>query len=140
MRGMSIVWRNLGLDAILMAVLLLLYKGLDPFTDRSPVARVVRLVLATALLIGVLPGSYLHTVLRRLSPRVEAAPKWVVLAAGIAFPLLGLFLSAQMAYDFAVILEETPGLVFSIALSALQAVVLVLNLIVAKSTLAKEVK
>ena len=63
-----------------------------------------------------------------------------MLAAGIVFPLLFLFLSAHTAYDFAVILEETPGLVFSIALSALQAVVLVLNLIVAKSTLAKEVK
>jgi len=136
MRWMSTVWRNLGLDAVLMAVLMLLYDRLDPFTDRSPVARVVRLVLATALLIGVLPGSYLHTVLRRLSPRVEAAPKWVVLAVGIAFPLLGLFLSAQMAYDFAVILEETPGLVFSIALSALQAIVLILNLLVARSSLA----
>ena len=136
MRGMSTVWRILGLDAVLMAVLLLLYEGLDPFTDRSPVARVVRLVLATALLIGVLPGSYLHTALRRLSPRVEAAPKWVVLAAGIAFPLLLLLLSAQSVYDFAVILEEPPGLVFSIVTVALQAVVLVLNLLVVKNTLA----
>ena len=136
MKAMSTIWRNLGTDTILLVLFRLLYEALDPLADRSDLARAVRLVLATALLIGVLPGSYLHTALRRLSPRVEAAPKWVVLAAGIAFPLLLLLLSAQSVYDFAVILEEPPGLVFSIVTVALQAVVLVLNLLVVKNTLA----
>ena len=112
-----------------------LFDGIDPFGIRSVTLRVVEVILAIVLLFGIIPGSYLSVILRRLSDRVRhVSPRRAGFIA-IAGPLM--LLTIQTYYivgDLAILRRINDhqvqiSLWYSLAMGLIQLAILALNVV-----------
>lgn len=75
------------------------FLGIDPLNLADPPLQVLYAAIAAAVVIGLLPGSYLRQVIGRLSKRVGSRPSRKYALFGLAVPALLLASGIASAYD-----------------------------------------
>lgn len=112
-----------------------LFDGIDLFGIRSGTLRAVEVILAIVLLFGIIPGSYLSVILRRLSDRVSEVSSRRAGIIAIGVPLLLLSVQTYFIIGDLPILERIDdprlqaSLWYSLAMGIIQLVILALNVV-----------
>jgi membrane protease YdiL (CAAX protease family) len=132
------LWRQTALDVILVCAWYLAIEAADPRPGGTLLPRTLLALLAAALLIGIIPGSYLDTLLRKVAPRAERASPWTVLLYALGGPLLALGLASYLGLGTLRIHQTLPegmrdepfvaDLVSNLGMAVLQLVFLPLNI------------
>jgi hypothetical protein len=134
MSGASRAARRTLSGIILLGVAQLGFDALDFYGIRSTPTQIIELLLAVALLVGLVPGSFLSRASRSFGERATTVSPGRLRLLVMGAPLLIMLVMAYLAYGDWTILQliEDPGpragFWFSIAIALGQVVVLGLNL------------
>jgi hypothetical protein len=102
------LWRQTALDVILVCAWYLAIEAADPRPGGTLVARILCALLAAGLLIGIIPGSYLDTLLRKVAPRAERAAPWTIFLYALGGPLLILGFASYLGLGTLAIHQTLP--------------------------------
>ena len=123
------------LAVLLFAIGQLILDGIDPYGIFSTLSRGLQIALAIVLLAGIIPGSFLSPVLRRIGERASSVSPRRMMLVAVGAPL-GIF--AFEAYfvvgnlAFLGRFDDQARLIsfwFSLAIALIQLAILVLNLL-----------
>ncbi|HLE80944.1 MAG TPA: hypothetical protein VJA25_06605 [Dehalococcoidia bacterium] len=99
MGNADVLYRRMATGVVLFFSLMLGFEALNPHSKAAPIVRVILLVAIVFLLVGVLPGSYLHRRIQGAS-RTEAVRRSRLLSVvAVVFPVLGAVAYALGAYS-----------------------------------------
>ena len=109
----------------------LIFYGVDPFKVCSLPQRVIYLILAIGIVIGLLPGMYLHSVIRQFSDM--AFPPLVIIFS-ISFPFLLTIAAIRLSigsfkiHEYERDLNSLLRIIFDVGMGVIQAVSLGVNI------------
>src|SRR3972149_3442985 len=99
MGNADVLYRRMATGVVLFFSLTLGFEALNPHSKAAPIVRVILLVAIVFLLVGLLPGSYLHRRIQGAS-RTEAVRRSRLLSVvAVVFPVLGAVAYALGAYS-----------------------------------------
>jgi hypothetical protein len=93
------LWRNTGLMAAVMAIWFFVYGAALFFLERTALPSAAMLVLALVVGIGLIPGSYFHSLLDRGAANAAKVKPPLTAALALASPVVFLVPFALMAYE-----------------------------------------
>lgn len=99
MAGQSTVARRTLVAMFILAILLLGFDVLNPYSDTTTLNRLAKVALAAFLAAGLIPGSYIHRLIESLSIRAQDRPARSISIVSIGAPLLLVGLFALAVYD-----------------------------------------
>lgn len=111
----------------------LLFDGLDMFSIRSEGLRIAEVVLAIVLLFGIIPGSFLSVVIRRLGARASRISIARTRLIAIGLPLLLIAIQTYYIIGDLGILQRISdprvrtSMIYSIAMVLIQLAILIMN-------------
>ena len=120
---------------VLLTIGQLILDGIDPYGVFSVASRAIQILLAVGLLVGIVPGSYLSTLIRGFTERASSVSPRRVMFVAIGAPLLILAIYVYFAIgELALVVRigDEPtllSLLFSLLMVLVQLAILGLNVV-----------
>ena len=131
MKNISRLFQRALIGQTLFVLWYLIVYGIDPFKVSSLVVRVIYLILAIGVAIGLLPGMYLNSAIRKISDRVFQP---IVSIFSIGLPLLLIIVAIQFTigslkiHEYEKDLISLSSIIFDVGMGVIQAVSLGVNI------------